>query len=237
MPIPSSPLQVLHNRKGKTTLFWEADKSGSDDTKYWNLYWSSRFNGPYSLLKSNIPNAVGYCGRYVLFDVDRSSAGIPNPQNYFLILTKTDWSGVETSLDYLKQKIVYEDGVTLSNRQNYTDNDLQDSGAVDIDYITPDPMDSILAAITMSRDAVTPITLQVSLIPAGADVSSLNPGDEVILDYKPNFSLNVYEMTLSQYLGVINDRQVRFKTTGVSGGRMHVSINRKRTFLYSSAMI
>lgn len=237
MPISSSPIQVLHNRNGVTTLFWEVDKSGSDDTKYWNLYWSNRFNGTYNLVKSGIANASGYSNRYVLFELDRSANGITKAQNYFLNLTRTNWSGVETPLNSLQQRIVYEDGVTISNRQNYHDLDLQDSGATDIDYVTPDVFDSIIAAITMSRDNTDPITLQVSLISAGADVSSLGEGEEVILDYKPNFSLPVYEMTLSQYFGLVNDRQIRFKTTGVSGGRMHVTINRKRTYLYSNAMI
>lgn len=237
MPTPASPIQVLYNRRGSTTLFWERNKSGDGSVKHWNLYWSPRFNGTYSLVKAQIPNAVGYSDRYVLFELNRSAFGITNGQNYFLQLTKTDWSGVESSFNPIEQKIVYEDGTTLTTRQNYHDMDIQESGATDIDYVTPDAYDSILAAITMSRNTTTPITLQVSLITAGADVTNLADGEELILDYKPNFTLPVYEMTLSQYFGLVADRQIRFKTTGVSGGRMDMVINRKRTYLYSNAMI
>lgn len=236
MPTPASPLQVLYNRHGKTTLIWLRNKSGDDTVKTWNLYWSPRFQGTYTLVKANIPNALGYSDRFVRFDLDRSSVGIEKAQTYFLRLTKTDWSGVESPQIPLETKIVYEDGVTLTNRIQFTDIDLQDSAASDVDYITPDVFDGVLSNVSFARELDTPIDFTISYFSAGADPLNLNPGEEVFLHSEDGYNDLSFNLGLDQYQGLINDRQIRFKTSGVSGGFFHLTIGRRRVFLHSNAM-
>lgn len=237
MAKPLSPLQVLSSVKGVVSLFWPRDKTGSGDVKTWNIYWAPRLQDTYTLVESNIANAVGFNNQFVRFDLDRAKYGIRNDQNIYLNLTATNWSGVEAAQDPLLIKIVYENGVTLANRVNYSESDIQASAAVDIDYITPDAFDGQLSYIKLTRDTTNPIEIVISLIPLGADVGTMLPDEELILDHKFNCTDRSYDFAESQYITVYDTRQVRVRTAGVSGGKLHMTMGRHRLHKFSSVTL
>lgn len=234
MAIYRSPIRIYENQKGKTHVFWEQSTTGL--IKNWNLYYATRFQGPYNLVQDNIPNTNHFNGRYTKFVIDRDLLGITKSQNYFLQLTSTDWANAETSLDSRNVRIVYEDDVLLSNRNHVLDTDQQEANAKDIDYITPDTFDGTLQHIGIVRDSTQPISIKISLISYGADVANLAAGEEIMIDSASGFTGLSYDMEVFQPISLNSDRQVRVETDGVNTGKFHLVINRKRIFLHSNDM-
>jgi hypothetical protein len=221
--VPSSPIQVIENRHGKTRVAWESDRSGN--TKYYKLYWNSRKSGAYVFLRE-VSNAIGYSNIYVMTEIDRSIltsglVSIGNEDNYYLTLNKVDWDGNETPFMSSYKKIVYPDGVTLSNSYVLQDVDHQPSLAANVDFTSSDRFEGALQSVYVYRDIIAPIDIKVSLIPAP---------DLVLADEK-NWVKGVYELDLKNKFPQFDGRDVRVQVTNVPGGVMTVTIGRKRLFV------
>ena len=213
---PLSPIQVLSNERSKVRLSWDYDLTG--ETKYFNLYWSSRQSGTYVLFGSfqNTPNETR---THVIADIERP-VGLGD--NFYVTLKKVDFDGVETDCYDGFLKLVYQNNVTLSNNLFINDVDVQLSPATNVTFITTDRFDCNLVYVYLLRTSNQPITVKVT-----ADNFTTNTYDLEILNLVNTTETSImFDPNEKIYLS--EDHLIKVTTTGVSTGDLRIVICRKK---------
>lgn len=227
--VPTSPIEVLENRGGKVKVRWPFDRSG--DVRKFNLYYHPRKQDSPLLLEGGIPNArAAYRTNYVEYVIDRADVlGINPEDNFYLQFTTVDWAGNEGAFDDSRIKIVYPNGVLLSNSHVLSDVDRQVGVAVNADFTTSDRFYGVLESVYIGKDTTAPIDYVVSMIP----FPDLPANSEIILASGTADTRLGIPVELRPSTPQLDGRDVRVQVTGVTGagvGSLSVMVNRKRLF-------
>lgn len=229
---PTSPIQVLENTSKVITVYWPFDRTGR--AKFYNIYWSPRKTGTYTLLKK-VPNAIGFSNVYNRFDFKRSDlAGVTRNENFYIYYRAVGWDGVEEDFDPQIVKVIYPERVKLDDAFNIVEQDTQKENATEVDFWVSDIFESTLSGVRISRSEEESVEVTVSL---GLDISDdedpfypLNEGGITVL-YKGDVTSSYFTMPLEQEIPLLDTRPVRVQITGITTGSCTVEIARKKIFL------